>query len=254
MAVTTRKRTKDTSESYGTVPRKKAKEAKDKNWVVVRLAARDQERRKKEGGDLKSGQKKVQCYKLEIVKNGVIGRVRGLFFDKKVKDYNHYRTVGHSGRFEPGTLDRSVSIATVAAYNSFRESLCKHDKSVEILDGDFGENILVDGPPAIASSDGLSVGTRLRLGTALVELTEANNPCYRFNTQLWAPQAKALWGKTAPDGETSKWFKSPECPLNNHIFPGIRGWLAKVIEEGETSAGDKVQLVRGSLKKKGKKR
>ena len=108
-----------------------------------------------------------------------------------------------------------------------------------------GENILIQGPDKIANEhgNGLFVGARLKIGTTLLELTEANNPCYRFNAQSWAPKARALWGETAPEGNQAKWFQSPECPLNHVENPGVRGWLAKVVCEGEMEQGDLVTLL-----------
>jgi MOSC domain-containing protein YiiM len=227
----------------------KAAPSSSLGWKVVRLAARDRELRKKDGGDLKSKQKKAFCEKLEILKDGVKGTAKGLFSSKRtIEDYNHYRTQGRSGRFEAGTRDRAVSVATVAAYDVLQKALDKSGK-IKIEKGDLGENILLDGPPATATNKdgggGLFVGAKIKVGTAILELTEANNPCYRFNTQTWASAAKTLWGKTAPDGNVEKWFKSPKCPLNHEINPGTRGWLAKVLEEGETTKGDEVKLVLG---------
>ena len=40
-----------------------------------------------------------------------------------------------------------------------------------------------------------------------------------------------------------KWFKSAECPLDNTAAPGIRGWLARVIDEGEACVGEAVRPV-----------
>lgn len=215
-------------------------------WKVVRLAAKDRERRKKEGGDLKCQQQKVSCEKLEILQDGVQGTAKGLFgvTQYMIRDYNHYRTQGHSGRFEAGTNERAVFIATVAAYDLLQTALDKSGQC-KIKKGDLGENILIDAPTALGGKNngGLCVGAKVRIGSALVELTEANNPCYRFNTQSWASQAQKLWGNTAPDGNAAKWFKSPDCPLNHEVNPGVRGWLAKVLEEGEILKGDQAQLV-----------
>jgi len=131
-------------------------------------------------------------------------------------------------------------IATVAAYRA----LC--DAGIGTVQyGDLGENVLIHGPDEIANmnGNGLYVRARLQIGTTVLELTEANNPCYRFNTQPWASRGRALWGPTAPDGNEAKWFHSVECPLNHQINPGIRGWLARVIKEGEINMGDTVALI-----------
>ena len=108
-------------------------------------------------------------------------------------DYNNYRTGGHKGRFEAGTNDRAISVGTVAAYETLRATL----PGVTINDGDLGENILLDGPSALAGVD-LAVGTHLQIGGCVLALTEANNPCYRFNRQSWVAAAKAAFAADAP--------------------------------------------------------
>eukprot|EP00977_Amphora_coffeiformis_P017890 scaffold6007_cov183-Amphora_coffeaeformis.AAC.14 len=218
-------------------------------WKVVRLAAQDRATRERRGGDLKSPQTKHACDKLTVLQQGVTGIATktsrgGWLFGRPtitmIKDYNHYRTQGHGGRFEAQTKDRAVSIATVAAYQAMREA-----GITGIEYGDLGENILIQGPDKVANEhgNGLYVTAKLQIGTTLLEMTEANNPCYRFNTQSWAAQARALWGKTAPEGNEAKWFQSPECPLNHQVNPGVRGWLAKVVCEGEIEQGDTVTLL-----------
>jgi MOSC domain-containing protein YiiM len=99
----------------------------------------------------------------------------------------------------------------------------------------------LEGPPAVLDKDdGLYIGARLQIGTAIIEITEANNPCYRFNTQPWASAGQKLWGPTAPEGNPKQWFKSPSCPLQHILHPGVRGWLARVVTEGDVKVGDPV--------------
>ena len=215
-------------------------------WKVVRLAARDIETRKRDGGCFKAKQKKISCEQLEVKEEGVIGVARGRFFVNKykVKDFNFFRTQGKPGEMEPGTKDRAVSISTVSAYKLLQEQLDPTMTIAKVEYGDLGENILLDGPLPLQdsnkdiTSNGIYVGAQLKIGSCVLEITECNKPCYRFNTQSWAMHGKSLWGKTAPEGITQNWFKSPECPLNNIVNPGIRGWLAKVIVEGDISKDD----------------
>ena len=232
------------------------------SWTVVRLGAKDAATRKQEG-DAKSCQRKTACDTLTIRSDGVQGVASSSWWSfwtnwsssqkKKnktvIQDYNHYRSQGHSGRFDAGTNDRAVSIATVSAYTKLETALGRRI----ITYGDLGENILLDDtgllvPAAAAAPVRLAVGTRVRLGsTVVLEITEVNNPCYRFTTQTWAAAAQAKWGATSPDGCLSDhWFQSPECPLNHEVNPGIRGWLAKVITEGEVATGDTAMLVSSS--------
>lgn len=214
-------------------------------WSVVRLGAKDKATRTSQGGDLRSPQSKTSCHSLTVGANGVRGTVKGWFFDTSIEDYNNYRSQGHEGRFEAGTGDRAVSVGTVAAYTVLQEALQQEGGGKPLVQlGDLGENILINGPPARATDvGGLSVGDRIQVGTVTLELTEANNPCYRFNAHAWAPAAQKLWGATAPEGNPLKWFKSPHCPLNHEVNPGIRGWLAKVVQEGEITIEDTAKIV-----------
>ena len=92
--------------------------------------------------------------------------------------------------------------------------------------------------PAIAAGVDLRVGLRLAIGDhAVIELTEANKPCYRLNCLAWAAAAQKAYG----DG--SKWYNAEACPLSREGSPGGRGWLAKVITEGEVRPGDVVRPV-----------
>ena len=219
-------------------------------WTVKRIAVKDIATRKSEGGE-KSPQRKLSCTVLTAETAGAVGEVplsllqslfRGGKKATKMADYNNYRTGGHKGRFEAGTNDRAISVGTVAAYETLRATL----PGVTINDGDLGENILLDGPSALAGAD-LAVGTHLQIGGCVLALTEANNPCYRFNRQPWVAAAKAAFAADAP--EPSKWFKAPSCPLNHEINPGVRGWLAKVVREGEVRKGDEVKKVKGGRRR-----
>ena len=84
--------------------------------------------------------------------------------------------------------------------------------------------------PAYAEGRDLCVGTQLRVGTAVLELTEANNPCYRLGFLPWAKHAKARFGE--------KWWEHPDLPLRKEHHPGGRGWLCKVVVEGTVRPGD----------------
>ena len=221
-------------------------------WTVARLGAKSKQQRKAEHGD-RSRQTKSLCGRLTLRREGVVGEAsvnpnflgRLLGMTHRVKDYNSYRSRGHAGRFEAGTNDRAVMVTSMAAYDELRSAIgAEHAPLIE--DGDLGENILLRGPSATASEragDGrLAVGSWLRIGSSVLEVTEANNPCYRFNTQPWAAAARERWGSGSPDGP-EKWFRNPKCPLNNEHFPGVRGWLCRVVEEGEVAVGDAAGLL-----------
>lgn len=85
--------------------------------------------------------------------------------------------------------------------------------------GSLGENILVDGMGLMS----LPVGTRLKIGTALVELTEVRDPCSQLN-ETHRDLLKAVVQK-----------KDAEIQFNAGIF-------ARVIAGGMVRPGDAVVL------------
>ena len=149
------------------------------NWSVLRCAAKDKATRSGQG-DNRSPMLKTACDTVELRKEGVVGKARvffGLFGSKTIADFNGYRQRGDANKgFAPGTPDRAVLLVCDSVYSALRAAL----PGVTIEDGSIGENLLVSGPSFEAGKD-LAVGTRLRIGdTATLEITEANNPCYRL--------------------------------------------------------------------------
>jgi MOSC domain-containing protein YiiM len=115
-----------------------------------------------------------------------------------------------------------------------------------ICDGDLGENFILVGPDWEASGMGLHVGTVLKLGEKVViELTEANEPCYRMQHLPWAAAAKRVYGKSNTDPRfEEKWWDGPSCVLSKE---GGRGWLARVLVEGEVAEGNVCTVVSESV-------
>jgi len=203
----------------------------DNVWRVRRCAAKEKKMREAEGGN-RSQQRKVNCTFVTVNMDGVMGVVQGWWNSKQVADHNEYRTQGHQGNFEPGTRDRAVSIVTASVYDELRAIL----PGAKIAFGDLGENFLVEGP----SHDGLDlvVGTRLRIGANVeLELTEANKPCFRLKYLRWGSIAEKKFGE--------QWWKNTDLPLAGKQCTGGRGWLAKVIVEGDVFPGDAVNVVVG---------
>ena len=179
---------------------------------------------------------KTECHALALRTEGVVGWARGgllgLLPDRQLSDYNHYRSQGDSSRgFAPCTNDRAVMLVCDGVYSALRQAL-PSAAAERVMDGDLGENLLLAGPAYEEGRD-LHVGTRLRIGaTATLELTEANNPCYRLGFLPWAEQALATFGE--------KWWEHPDLPLSKEAHPGGRGWLCKVLVEGVVRPGDAV--------------
>lgn len=65
----------------------------------------------------------------------------------------------------------------------------------------------------------------------------------RLNKNPWASAAQARFGEGVEKGP-EKWYEHPECPLNRETFKGGRGWLAKVLKEGQVQPGDLVKRTR----------
>jgi hypothetical protein len=78
-----------------------------------------------------------------ILQERVEGIAKGIFGRRylTIPNFNHYRMPGHSGRFEAGTGDRAVSVATVAAYDMLQTALDNFGQNCKIKKGEMGENI-----------------------------------------------------------------------------------------------------------------
>lgn len=86
--------------------------------------------------------------------------------------------------------------------------------------GTFGENISSVG----LTEDDVCIGDRLRLGSALVEISQARKPCWK-------------------QGDRLDWTQLPSLMVHE----GRSGWYYRVIEEGEVEAGDALTLVDRTL-------
>ncbi len=76
---------------------------------------------------------------------------------------------GLVGDAHAGTWHRQVSILGTDSVNKLQEKI-----TLKLKPGDFAENILVEGITVYR----LPVGTRLRLGTALCEVTQIGKECH----------------------------------------------------------------------------
>ncbi|MFN8523825.1 MAG: MOSC domain-containing protein [Chloroflexota bacterium] len=85
-------------------------------------------------------------------------------------------------------------------------------EGIHAAPGELGENLLIEG----TAVDALGVGARLRVGTALLEITEVRQPC----KQVRALDPRAL-----------------------KALVGHAGRMARVLETGEAGPGDVAELV-----------
>ncbi len=84
------------------------------------------------------------------------------------------------------------------------------------LPGAFGENISTMG----MMEEDVCIGDRFQLGTALIEICQGRQPCWKQGVRL-------------------EWTKLPALMVTERRS----GWYYRVIEEGEARAGDQIVLV-----------
>jgi MOSC domain-containing protein YiiM len=113
-----------------------------------------------------------------------------------------------------GGIDKAVHHYPADHYDWWRE----HLGNPALLDapGAFGENISTTG----LDETNVCLGDRFRLGTALVEVSQARQPCWKLDHRFGAKGVMAQVVKTRRTG-----------------------WYYRVIEAGQVSAGDSLELV-----------
>jgi MOSC domain-containing protein YiiM len=133
-------------------------------------------------------------------------------------DYHAGKTIRHRylARKDPTRPNnRQVLLVDTVIHKMVRE------KGIQLAPGDLGENILVEGIDLMA----LPVGTRLQVGSAILELTEIRDPC----SQL--------------DGVHPGLHRAVEI----HTADGIQsqaGMLGVIIRGGIVRPEDTVQVIR----------
>lgn len=112
-----------------------------------------------------------------------------------------------------GGVDKAIHHYPHDHYASWQDELDRH----ELLNapGAFGENITTTG----LTEDALCIGDRFRLGTALVEVSQGRQPCWKIDHRF------ARRGITA-----------------RVIATGRSGWYYRVIEGGQVQQGDGLVL------------
>ena len=113
---------------------------------------------------------------------------------------------GHGGEH------RAVFVYQIESYRYWQEQLGRTD----FVYGQFGENFTVEGLP----DDGVYIGDRYRIGSALFEVTQPRVTCYRVGIRMNEPRMAALLTSS-----------------------GRPGFYFRVLEEGEVGAGDAIVKV-----------
>jgi MOSC domain-containing protein YiiM len=96
----------------------------------------------------------------------------------------------------------------------WREIICDHPALDE--PGGFGSNLAVSG----LLEDEVHIGDRFRLGTALIEVSQPRQPCWKIEHRF------------GHKGMVAQIVKTGRC-----------GWYFRVIETGEVAAGDSLERV-----------
>lgn len=111
-----------------------------------------------------------------------------------------------------GGVNRAVYVYSLVHYRQWRAELARDD----LAPGSFGENFTVEG----LTDTEVLIGDRYRVGSALVEVSQPRNPCFKLGLRLGDPQ------------------------LPQRLVAASRpGFYLRVIEEGEVGTGDDLDLV-----------
>ncbi len=113
-----------------------------------------------------------------------------------------------------GGLDKAVHHYPHDHYGFWHDELDHHD--LLRTPGAFGENISTTG----LTEENVFIGDRFRLGTALVEVSQGRQPCWKIDH------------KFRRKGITARVIETGRC-----------GWYYRVIEPGVVRTGDDLELV-----------
>ncbi len=112
-----------------------------------------------------------------------------------------------------GGPDKAVYAYPVENYDYWREQL----PGKELPHGIFGENLTTEG----LREEAVHIGDELRIGTARLVITQPRLPCFKLGIR----------------------FDDPSI-IHQFVASGRPGMYLAVLEEGEVSTGDAVELVR----------
>ncbi|MGN6388722.1 MAG: MOSC domain-containing protein [Burkholderiaceae bacterium] len=117
-----------------------------------------------------------------------------------------------------GGLDKAVYAYPVEHYPFWTAQRAAARHAAPLVHGALGENLTLAG----LTEEHVWIGDRLRVGSALLEVTEPRQPCYKFNAVMGFPHAS-----------------------KQMLQAGCTGFYLKVVEEGEVRAGDALALTPG---------
>jgi MOSC domain-containing protein YiiM len=117
-------------------------------------------------------------------------------------------------RVHHGGVDKAIHHYAADHYPWWRDQLDDH--ALLSGPGAFGENISTRG----LGEDDICLGDRFRLGTALVEVSQARQPCWKLDHRFGTTGVMA-----------------------RVVTSGRSGWYYRVLEAGQVQAGDALTLV-----------
>ncbi|MGF7146439.1 MOSC domain-containing protein YiiM [Sphingomonas zeicaulis] len=120
----------------------------------------------------------------------------------------------HGDMRHHGGTDKAVHHYPRDHYSAWLQELGDHPRLRQ--PGAFGENLSIRG---VLERD-VAVGDRFRLGTALVEVSQGRQPCFRLNLRMEVPDMALRMQRS-----------------------GRTGWYYRVVEEGTVAPGDTLALV-----------
>lgn len=113
-----------------------------------------------------------------------------------------------------GGPDKAVHAYTDAHYARWAAEM--PEAAVRLFPGAFGENLVVEG----ATEADICLGDRWRIGAALLEVSQARQPCWKLNLRVDVPDMALRVQRS-----------------------GRTGWYFRVLDAGALAAGDTATLV-----------
>jgi MOSC domain-containing protein YiiM len=119
---------------------------------------------------------------------------------------------GHANQPNHGGPDQALSVYSIAHYSFWARRFGRNDFS----HGIFGENLTVDG----LTEGQVCIGDVWSVGSARLQVTHPRIPCFRLSHRLGLPLFH-----------------------DEQLASGRVGYLLRVLEEGEITAGDDILLI-----------
>lgn len=145
-------------------------------------------------------------------------RVTTAIFKEPVKGRIPIRRTGLAGDRQADPSVHGGPKKAVYAYPSEHYPLWRRElERAELPWGSFGENLTTEG----LQEDPVHIGDRLRVGSALLRVTQPRMPCYKLGIRFG-------WDDV----------------IARFLASGRSGFYLAVVEEGDVAAGDLLELIR----------